>query len=254
METVVLSFSGNVAVLELNRPDSLNAMDVQMLNELVEALRQVERSDAQLLLIRGRGRGFSAGGDIKTMLRVEDEGAFHDVMNTIQQLITTLYELPKIVVAAIHGPAAGLGLSFALASDYVIATKDARLAMNFIGIGLVPDGGGHFFLAKRIGEVKAKHLIWEGKPMSAMEAYDLGIVDFVVENEEQIKQKLAEWQAKPLQAMIATKTLYAKTTKNELLHVLQLETDAQQKMRKTTDHREGVQAFLEKRKPNFIGK
>ncbi|GGJ58047.1 enoyl-CoA hydratase/carnithine racemase [Anoxybacillus voinovskiensis] len=254
METVVLSFSGNVAVLELNRPDSLNAMDVQMLNELVEALRQVERSDAQLLLIRGRGRGFSAGGDIKTMLRVEDEEAFHDVMNTIQQLITTLYELPKIVVAAIHGPAAGLGLSFALASDYVIATKDARLAMNFIGIGLVPDGGGHFFLAKRVGEVKAKHLIWEGKTMSAMEAYDLGIVDFIVENEEQIKQKLAEWQAKPLQAMIATKTLYAKTTKDELLHVLQLETDAQQKMRKTKDHREGVQAFLEKRKPNFIGK
>ncbi|ANB60174.1 enoyl-CoA hydratase [Anoxybacteroides amylolyticum] len=254
METVVLSFSGNLAVLELNRPDSLNAMDVQMLNELVEALREVEQSDAQLLVIRGRGRGFSAGGDIKTMLSVDDPEKFHEVMNTIQQVIATLYSMPKVVIAAIHGPAAGLGLSFALASDYVIATKQARLAMNFIGIGLVPDGGGHFFLAQRVGETKAKHIIWEGKPMNADEAYELGLVDFIVEDENEVEQKIAEWQAKPLQAMIATKMLYAKTTKDELLNVLKLETDAQQKMRKTKDHREGVQAFLEKRKPNFIGK
>lgn len=254
METVVLSFSGNLAVLELNRPDSLNAMDVQMLNELVEALRQVEQSDAQLLVIRGRGRGFSAGGDIKTMLSVEDPEKFHEVMNTIQQVIATLYSMPKMVIAVVHGPAAGLGLSFALASDYVIATKEARLAMNFIGIGLIPDGGGHFFLAKRVGETKAKHIIWEGKPMNAHEAYELGIVDFIVEDENEAEQKIAEWQAKPLQAMIATKTLYANLTKEELLKVLQFETEAQQKMRQTEDHREGVRAFLEKRKPNFTGR
>jgi 2-(1,2-epoxy-1,2-dihydrophenyl)acetyl-CoA isomerase len=254
METVVLSFSGNVAVLELNRPDSLNAMNEQMLNELLEALGEIEQSDALIVLIRGKGRGFSAGGDIKTMLSVDDPEKFPEIMNTIQEVIMTLYNLPKIVVSIVHGPAAGLGLSFALASDYVIATKEARLAMNFIGIGLIPDGGGHFHLAKRVGEVKAKHIIWEGKPMNAEEAYQLGIVDFVAEDEKQIEQKIAEWQAKPLQAMIATKTLYAKLTKDELLKVLQLETEAQQKMRQTEDHREGVRAFLEKRKPKFQGK
>jgi len=254
METVVLSFSGNVAVLELNRPDSLNAMNVQMLNELVEALRQIEQSDASIVVIRGRGRGFSAGGDIKTMLSVDDPSQFRSVMNTIQEVITALYMMPKVVVSVVHGPAAGLGLSFALASDYVIATKEARLAMNFIGIGLIPDGGGHFLLAKRVGEVKAKHIIWEGKPMNADEAYELGIVDIVVEDEQHVEQKIAEWQAKPLQAMIATKTLYAKLTKDELLKVLQFETEAQQKMRQTEDHREGVRAFLEKRKPKFQGR
>ncbi|WP_027410327.1 enoyl-CoA hydratase [Anoxybacteroides tepidamans] len=254
MQTVSLAFSENVAVLELNRPDSLNAMDVQMLNELVEVLQQIERSEASIVVVRGRGRGFSAGGDIKTMLSVDAPEKFYEVMNTIKQVITTLYTMPKIVVAAIHGPAAGLGLSFALASDYVMATKEARLAMNFIGIGLIPDGGGHFFLAKRVGVVKAKHLIWEGKQMSADEAYKHGIVDFVAEDIAQIEQKIAEWRAKPLQAMIATKMLYADVTKDELHRVLQLETEAQQKMRQTEDHREGVRAFLEKRKPNFIGR
>ncbi|WP_240371633.1 enoyl-CoA hydratase [Anoxybacteroides rupiense] len=254
METVVLSFSGNLALLELNRPESLNAINVQMLNELLEALHQVEQSEASILVIRGRGRGFSAGGDIKTMLNVDDPEAFHKVMSTIQKIIVTLYTLPKVVIASIHGPAAGLGLSLALAGDYVMAAKEARLAMNFIGIGLVPDGGGHFFLAKRIGEIKAKQLIWEGKQMSAHEAYELGIVDWLAEDGEQIEQKISEWQAKPLQAMIASKMLYARLGKNELLKVLQLEAEWQQHMRQTKDHREGIRAFLEKRKPNFIGK
>ncbi|REK59563.1 MAG: enoyl-CoA hydratase [Geobacillus sp.] len=254
METIILSFSGNVAVLELNRPDSLNAMNEQMLKELLEALRQIEQSDALIVLIRGKGRGFSAGGDIKTMLSADDPERFPEIMNTIQEVIMSLYSMPKIVVSVVHGPAAGLGLSFALASDYVIATKEARLAMNFIGIGLIPDGGGHFLLAKRVGQVKAKHIIWEGKLMNAEEAYELGIVDIVVDNEAKAEEKIAEWQAKPLQAMIATKKLYVNLTKDELLKVLQFETEEQQKMRQTEDHQEGVRAFLEKRKPKFQGK
>lgn len=189
METIILSFSGNVAVLELNRPDSLNAMNEQMLKELLEALRQIEQSDALIVLIRGKGRGFSAGGDIKTMLSADDPERFPEIMNTIQEVIMSLYSMPKIVVSVVHGPAAGLGLSFALASDYVIATKEARLAMNFIGIGLIPDGGGHFLLAKRVGQVKAKHIIWEGKLMNAEEAYELGIVDIVVDDEAKAEKK-----------------------------------------------------------------
>lgn len=188
------------------------------------------------------------------MLSVDDPEKFPEIMNTIQEVIMTLYSMPKIVVSVVHGPAAGLGLSFALASDYVIATKAARLAMNFIGIGLIPDGGGHFLLAKRVGQVKAKHIIWEGKLMNAEEAYELGIVDIVVDDEAKAEEKVAEWQVKPLQAMIATKKLYVNLTKDELLKVLQLETEAQQKMRQTEDHREEVRAFLEKRKPKFQGK
>jgi 2-(1,2-epoxy-1,2-dihydrophenyl)acetyl-CoA isomerase len=254
MEPVLLTFSNQLAILELNRPDSLNAMNEQMLTELLAKLKEVEESDAHILLITGKGRGFSAGGDIKTMLSEENHEKFPNIMETIKQLIVTLYSLPKIVIAAIHGPAAGLGVSFALASDYVIATKDARLAMNFIGIGLIPDGGGHFFLEKRLGEVKAKQLIWEGKPMSAEEAFRLGLVDEIVEDANEIHEKIAQWQKKPIQAMIETKKIYTELNKDRLLQVLHLETIGQQKMRQTEDHREGVRAFLEKRKPNFVGK
>jgi enoyl-CoA hydratase/carnithine racemase len=254
METVVLTIDQNKAILELNRPQALNAMDVQMLGELVEALRAIKESEADIVVIRGRGRGFSAGGDIKTMLAADDPSQFQTVMKTIQEMIMLLYTMPKITVSLIHGPAAGLGFSFALASDCLIATKDARLAMNFIGIGLIPDGGGHFFLAQRVGTAKAKQIIWEGKPMDANEALQLGLVDFVVENEEQAEQIIASLQTKPLQAMIATKMLYAEQTKADLLRVLDLETDAQQRMRQTEDHREGVRAFLEKRQPVFRGR
>jgi 2-(1,2-epoxy-1,2-dihydrophenyl)acetyl-CoA isomerase len=254
METVSLTFSNQLAILELNRPESLNAMNEQMLIELLAKLKEVEKSDAPILLITGKGRGFSAGGDIKTMLKEADHEKFLDIMETIKQLIVTLYRLPKLVVAAIHGPAAGLGFSFALASDYLIATKDARLAMNFIGIGLIPDGGGHFFLERRLGEAKAKQLIWEGKPMNAEEAFRLGLVDEIIEDANEIHEKIAQWQTKPLQAMIETKKIYTELNKDRLLQVLHLETIGQQKMRQTEDHREGVYAFLEKRPPNFIGK
>jgi 2-(1,2-epoxy-1,2-dihydrophenyl)acetyl-CoA isomerase len=254
MNTVSLTFSNQLAILELNRPQSLNAMNEQMLTELLAALKEVEKSDALILLITGKGRGFSAGGDIKTMLNVADHEKFFSIMETIKQLIVTVYSLSKLVVAAVHGPAAGLGFSFALASDYLIATKDARLAMNFIGIGLIPDGGGHFFLERRLGEAKAKQLIWEGKTMNAEEAFHLGLVDDIVEKIEEIHEKIAWWQTKPLQAMIETKKIYTELNKERLLQVLQLETSGQQKMRQTKDHHEGVRAFLEKRKPNFIGK
>jgi 2-(1,2-epoxy-1,2-dihydrophenyl)acetyl-CoA isomerase len=254
MDTVSLTFSNQLAILELNRPQSLNAMNEQMLTELLAALKEVEKGDVPILFIIGKGRGFSAGGDIKTMLNVADHEKFFEIMETIKQLIVTLYSLPKLVVAAVHGPAAGLGFSFALASDYLIATKDARLAMNFIGIGLIPDGGGHFFLERRLGEAKAKQLIWEGKTMNAEEAFHLGLVDDIVEKIEEIHEKIAWWQKKPLQAMIETKKIYTELNKERLLQVLQLETSGQQKMRQTEDHHEGVRAFLEKRKPNFIGK
>ena len=253
MEHIVLSYENRVATIELNRPNALNALHEQMLTELLQALKEVEASEADIVIIRGRGKGFSAGGDIKTMLQSTNEHSFIEVMETIKQIAMTLHQLPKLTISYIHGAAAGLGFSLALACDHVIANKQARVAMNFIGIGLVPDGGGHFFLNRKIGDVKSKQIIWEGKIMSAQEAYEVGLVD-EIGDEQAIQHKVNEWLAKPIRAMIATKQLYARLSEQQLLNTLQMETAYQAEMRKTKDHEEGIRAFLEKRRPHFSGK
>lgn len=120
-------------------------------------------SEALIVLLRGSGKGFSAGGDIRMMTSEHDPDQFKRLMDTIEAVTLNLYQMKKVTIAAIHGAAAGLGLSLALCADIVLAEKNAVLAMNFIGIGLVPDGGGHYLLKKRIGEAKAKKLIWSGK-------------------------------------------------------------------------------------------
>jgi len=253
MEHIILSYEGRVATIELNRPDALNALHEQMLFELLQALKEVENSEADIVIIRGRGKAFSAGGDIKTMLQSANEHSFITVMDTIKQIAITLHQLPKLTISYVHGAAAGLGFSLALACDYVIANEQARVAMNFIGIGLVPDGGGHFFLKRKIGDVKSKQVIWEGKVMNAQEAYEMGIVD-EMGDEQAVQQKVSEWLSKPIRAMIATKRLYARLSEEQLLKTLQMETVYQADMRKTKDHEEGIRAFLEKRHPHFSGK
>lgn len=253
---MLLTIEGSIATLQLNRPDCMNAMDVDMINELLEKLKEVAISDASILILCGNGNAFSAGGDIKTMLWNADEDEFDRVMNTINEMIMTLYALPKLVISAIHGPAAGLGFSFALAADYVIADKNAKVAMNFINIGLIPDGGGHFFLKKRLGDLKALQVIWEGKAYSPTEALELGLVDEVSECEaiEAAYNKANEWLQKPTEAMIKSKKIIADSSRHNLLEILKMEKIGQIRMRETDDHKEGMNAFLEKRTPVFTGR
>ncbi|WP_180322352.1 enoyl-CoA hydratase [Mesobacillus foraminis] len=252
-----VSAEGRVAMVELNRPESLNALNLEMIKGLCCSLKDLCSSDeVEIVVLKGAGRAFSAGGDIKMMLAKGDESDFSEVMDSINELAVTLYSMPKITLAAITGAAAGLGLSLALATDYIMAERESKLAMNFIGIGLIPDGGGHYFMKSRLGETKTKHLIWEGKQLTGAEALDMGLIDEISDGnlEEKIAQKLGEWQQKPLQAMIKTKKILVEDNRASLLKTLELEKYAQSKMRQTEDHKEGVKAFLEKRKPNFIGK
>jgi enoyl-CoA hydratase/carnithine racemase len=190
------------------------------------------------------------------MLSSTDESMFHPVMDQIKNMIVTLYTMKAVTVSFINGAAAGLGLSLALACDYVKLEKSAKVAMNFINIGLVPDGGGHFFLKKRLGEHKAKQIIWEGKSIPANDALQLGIVDEIYEGdiEEQLTFMKTKMEARPIQAMIASKTIYSTQELQHLVETLNLETMNQLEMRNTEDHREGVAAFLEKRIPHFSGK
>lgn len=256
-DKVNLQVNGRVATIELNRPEALNAMDMDVIKGLVCKLKEISESDEiDILVIRGKGKAFSAGGDIKTMLSNMNEADFFPVMDYISELIITLYSLPKLTISAVSGAAAGLGFSLALATDYIIADETSKLAMNFIGIGLIPDGGAHFFLEKRLGETMAKQVIWDGKMLSADEAYKMGLIQEVAEGslQETLEERVQDWLSRPVQAMIKTKKIMAEKNRPQLLKVLELEKYGQQKMRETLDHREGIRAFLEKRKPKFKGK
>ncbi|WP_251554885.1 enoyl-CoA hydratase [Neobacillus muris] len=256
-DKVNLKVAGRVATLEMNRPEALNAMDVEMIRGMVCRLKEISKSDdIDILVITGKGRAFSSGGDIKTMLSNMNGSDFFLIMDSISELIITLYSMPKLTISAISGAAAGLGFSLALAADYIIADQSSKLAMNFIGIGLIPDGGAHFFLEKRLGETKAKQIIWDGKMMSAEEALKLGLIQEVAEGsiEEVLHMRTLDWLSRPIQAMIKTKKILAEKNRPQLLKILELEKFGQQKMRETKDHKEGIQAFIEKRKPVFIGK
>lgn len=255
--TIHIIKKGRVATVKLNRPKSLNALNLEMIKELATALKEISLSDdIDILVLTGNERAFSSGGDIKELLALTtNENDFEGIMDSIADVAVTLYTMPALTISTVSGAAAGLGFSLVLATDYVIAHENSKFAMNFIGIGLIPDGGGHFFLEKRIGEDKAKHLIWEGKVLTAQETFEKNLIhEVTAELETALEAKIQEWSEKPVKAMIRTKKILAEKNRPQLLKSLELEKYGQLSMRQTDDHKEGINAFLEKRKPVFKGR
>ncbi|WP_211653671.1 enoyl-CoA hydratase [Planococcus alpniumensis] len=257
-QTIMLKKDGRLAYLVLNRPDSMNAMNAKMMGELADCFESLKNDHSvHALIIYGTGRAFSAGGDIKEMVDPENPMNIDAVMEDVSRLAKALYTLPQVTIAAVHGASAGLGFSMALACDHVVAEESSKLAMNFIGIGLIPDGGGHFFLKERVGVPRAKQLIWAGQVLKAHDALAKGLIEEVTAEGrglEQAEKYAHEVLASPVAAMLKSKEILHGMKLSELDEVLAGEAAGQSAMRKTADHLEGIQAFVEKRKPTFKGK
>jgi 2-(1,2-epoxy-1,2-dihydrophenyl)acetyl-CoA isomerase len=260
--TIRFETSNRIATITLNRPDNMNAFNIVMLRELITAFETVALdNEIRVVILTGQGRAFSAGADVKgvdELLGINKEQVeANDIMKLVTRLVVTIRQAPKPVVAVLNGVAAGASANFALACDIIIASEKARLAENFINIGLIPDGGGTFFLLERIGYQRAAEIFFTGKILNAEEALELGLYNCVVPPEDLLDkaQEFArELVEKPPRAIAAGKALLNRETIPRLRGYLEDEAKYQRLMAATKDAREGITAFIEKRKATFIGK
>jgi 2-(1,2-epoxy-1,2-dihydrophenyl)acetyl-CoA isomerase len=259
-ETVNLYRRGPGAKVELNRPDRMNAWNNQFSLDLLAAIREVtEDPGVRAVLITGAGRAFSSGADLKEAAEQADGGPF-DVYRILTEryhpLITGIRRMPKPVIAAVNGPAAGIGLSLALACDLVVAAESAYFSLAFVNIGLVPDGGSSLFVPSRVGFARAAELAMLGERLDARRALDWGLINRVWPDEE-----FGEESGKLLDRLASGATKSYAGTKRQLNQWLyermeaQLEFEAQiqKEMAASGDFAEGLASFAEKRPPRFSG-
>lgn len=256
------SVADGVGVLVLNRPDVLNAFNDELGFAVLDKVREASSDGSvRCLVITGAGRGFCAGEDLSALAGGYESGDPPELGGTLTDrynpLIRELRAMPKPVVAAINGVAAGAGASLALACDHRVASEKAKLVLAFIKVGLVPDSGAVWFLANMIGEARAMELATTGRPVDAAEALQLGLVNEVVAPdrlEDRWRELAAELAAAPTRAYALTKDLVYGAADRTLSEHLDIEVKAQSEAGRTDDHLEGVQAFLGKRQPTFKGR
>jgi 2-(1,2-epoxy-1,2-dihydrophenyl)acetyl-CoA isomerase len=256
------SISDGVGVIVLNRPDVLNAFDDELGFQMLDAVEKASADDGvRCIVITGAGRAFCSGEDLGALAGTYERGETPPLGKTLTDrynpLIRALRSAPKPVVAAVNGVAAGAGVSLALACDYRIAVENSKFVLAFIKAGLVPDSGAVWFLSRSIGEARALELAASGRPVSAREALDLGLVQEVVTPEDfeaRWKELASERATGPTKALALTKALVYGASERSLDDQLDVEVEAQSEAGRTADHLEGVQAFLGKRAPKFEGR
>ena len=247
---------GPLATVRLNRPDALNALSEPMKDELGALFAELARdASVRAVVLCAAGRAFCASGDVTTMGDFTVVSA-QDRLKRAHRMIINLAAIEKPVIAAVQGAVAGIGWSMAMACDQIIATENAYFSQVFKNVGLAPDGGAIYFLTQNLGVLRAKELVLSGRRVGAREALELGLVSRVVpdgEQEQQAKALAEELAHGPTMAFGFGKKLFKQTITPTLETFLDAEAWAQGNALLTDDHREGVRAFLEKRKPVFKG-
>lgn len=255
--TVNYEQQGGVAIIALNRPDSLNGFTSELCGELLLAFEKAQRDDSvRAIVLTGEGRAFSAGADLKQGFK-GDRTTQGKLLYEYRPILAAIAQIPKPVIAAVPGFAAGIGLSFALHSDLLIMAEDAFLLSPFTTIGLVPDGGANWLLVRQLGYHRAFQLSIESERISAGRCLEYGIANKVVAADE-LRDAAVSWaqdlcKRAPL-SIAATKKVMRHAMDNDWSSCFDMEAEVQEKLRASEDSKEGVSAFFEKREANFKGK
>lgn len=258
-QTLTLKVENGVATITLNRPEAANAINLRMAQELVAAFSQCEDSAVRAVLITGSGRFFSAGGDLKEFAsHVGDVPTrSKEVATWLHVAVARLARLAAPVVAAVNGTAAGAGFSLAMACDLALAAQSARFVMAYTSIGLTPDGSSSYFLPRLVGVRRALELTLTNRLLSAQEAEAWGLVNRVVADDQlpaEAAALAARLAAGPTTAFAAAKRLLLLSATESLETQMEHEAQAIGAAAQTEDFREGLDAFLAKRSPNFQGR
>lgn len=254
------SAAQGVASIVMNSPQNLNALDEAMLDDLMAALELIEADDSiKVGVISGEGKGFSAGGDIGVMYKGIKSNSldFGGSIEKAGRVSLKIKQLSKPIIASVHGPVAGAGFNIALACDFRIAAENANFIQAFVNIGLVPDAGGAFLLTRALGVAKATELIMTGKPVSAQDALQMGLVNQVVAPEDMAAatSKYAQrFASGPSLSYAGMKKLIFESEYKDFETFIEEEVKQQVKCGESEDFKEGVTAFVEKRKAAFQGK
>ncbi|CAN5443451.1 2-(1,2-epoxy-1,2-dihydrophenyl)acetyl-CoA isomerase PaaG [soil metagenome] len=256
-ESIITELKKNVFYITLNRPDVYNAFNDEMTYELQDAFKKAASDEnIRCVVITGAGKAFCSGQDLKDF--TDKKSTFKEALDKrYNPLIRQIAALPKPVICSLNGVAAGAGLSLALACDYRIASENVTLTEVFINVGLVPDSGSAFYLPRLIGYAKAFELFVTGDKLTAIQSKNLNLVNKVVSSANLLKVTATiadKFASRPTAAIGLIKNMMKMSFNSTLDEVLEIESENQQMAGNSSDFKEGVASFLEKRKPKFTGK